>query len=50
YMKEKNRLSLKSLNIYTMDRGVTGTIELRYKIITEWKAVRVDFQNNCAFI
>ncbi|CEG78601.1 hypothetical protein RMATCC62417_13180 [Rhizopus microsporus] len=26
------------------------TIELRYKIITKWKATRIDFQKNCVFI
>jgi thymidine kinase len=33
-----------------MDRDVTRTIELRYKIITEWKAAGADFQKNCVFI
>ncbi|ORE06297.1 hypothetical protein BCV72DRAFT_207675 [Rhizopus microsporus var. microsporus] len=50
HMKEKIRLSLKNSSIYIMDRDVTRTIELRYKIITEWKAVGVDFQKNCVFI
>jgi|JXWR01.1.fsa_nt_gb hypothetical protein len=27
-----------------MDRDIERTIQLRYKMITEWKAVGVDFQ------
>ena len=49
-MKEKIRLFLKSSSVHTMDRDATRNIEFRYKIITEWKAAGVDFQNNCVFI
>ncbi|GAA5811948.1 hypothetical protein MFLAVUS_005395 [Mucor flavus] len=47
HMTEKIRLSLKNSSLYTMDRDITRTTELRYKIITEWKAAGVDFQKNC---
>jgi hypothetical protein len=50
YMIKKIRLSLKNSSLYTMDRDTNRTIWLLYKIITEWKAVGVDFQKNCVFI
>lgn len=50
HMKEEIRLSLENSSIYTMDRDVTRTIELRYKIMTEWRVAGVDFQKNCMFI
>jgi hypothetical protein len=36
HVKEKIRLSLKNSSIYTMDRDVTRTIELRYKMESGW--------------
>lgn len=50
HMKEKVRLALKSSSIYPMDKDATRIIGLHYKIITECKAVEVDFQNNSVFI
>jgi hypothetical protein len=33
-----------------LERDAPRTIELRFNIITQWKAAGVDFQGNCVFI
>lgn len=49
-MKEKVRLSLKSLHTNTMQLDATRIIRPRFNIITEWKAVGMGFQKICVFI
>ncbi|KAI9366616.1 hypothetical protein BD770DRAFT_294538, partial [Pilaira anomala] len=50
YMKEKVRLSLKSLHTNTMQLDAARIIKPRFNIITEWKAVGMGFQKSCVFI
>lgn len=49
-MVEKIRLSLKDSHVYTMERDAKRTLDLRFNVITAWKAAGVDFQTNCVFM
>jgi hypothetical protein len=50
HMTTKCALSLEDTKPYTIERDATGTLNLRFDIIVEWKAAGVDFQKNCAFM
>lgn len=50
HITEKCSLSLKQASKYTLERDSSRTIELRHKIVTEWRVNGVDFQKNCVFI
>lgn len=39
-----------SARIYTKDRDTPRTLNLRFKVITQWKVVGVDFMTNCVFM
>lgn len=50
HMKTKCVLSLKGTEIYTMGRNADRTLNLRFDIVSQWKAAGVDFQKNFLFI
>lgn len=50
FITEKCAMSLKQATVYTAERDSSRTIELRHKIVSEWKAAGVDFKKNCVFI
>jgi transposase len=50
HLKEKCHMSLKQTSKYTLERDVARTLNLRFQVITEWKAAGVDFQRNCVFV
>jgi hypothetical protein len=50
YITEKCAISLKQATKYTMERDAPRMIELRFNIVSEWRAAGVDFQRNCVFV
>ncbi|CEP10623.1 hypothetical protein [Parasitella parasitica] len=50
HIVEKCALSLKQASKYTAERDAPRKIKLRFDIITQWKAVGVDFKRNCVFV
>lgn len=50
HIREKCFLSLKQASKYTAERDSQRTLDLRYHMITQWKAVGVDFLKNCVFV
>ena len=50
HIREKCALSLKQATKYTAERDSPRTLQLRFDIITQWKANGVDFKNNCVFV
>jgi hypothetical protein len=50
HMTTKRALSLKDTKPYTIKRYATRTLNLRFNIITQWKAAGTDFQKNCVFM
>jgi hypothetical protein len=43
-------VSLKQASEKTLETDATWTIQLRYKIVNEWKAIGVHFQKNCVSV
>lgn len=50
HIREKCALSLKQASKYTAERDAPRTLNLRFDIITQWKAAGVDYQKNCVFV
>jgi transposase len=50
HLKQKCHMSFKQASKYTMERDAVRTLDLRFKVIAEWKAADVDFQKNCVFV
>lgn len=50
HIREKCALSLKQATKYTAERDSPRTIQLRFDIITQWKAARVNYRENCVFV
>ncbi|KAG2213333.1 hypothetical protein INT45_013200 [Circinella minor] len=50
HIREKCALSLKQATKYTAERDSPRTLQLRFDIITQWKANGVDFKTNCVFV
>ena len=50
HIREKCALSLKQATKYTAERDAPRTLQLRFDIITQWKAIEVDFKSNCVFV
>ncbi|CEP15290.1 hypothetical protein [Parasitella parasitica] len=50
HIREKCALTLKQATKYTAERDSPRTLQLRFDIITQWKAAGVDFQKNCVFV
>ena len=50
HMVEKIRLFLKDSHVYTMERDAKRTLDLRFNVVTAWKAAGFDFQTNCVFM
>lgn len=50
YIREKCAISLKQATKYTLEQDTPRTIELRYNIVSQWKAAGVNFRENCVFI
>lgn len=47
HVVEKIRLSLIDLHVYTMDKDVERTPDLRFNVIIPWKSAGVDLQTDC---
>jgi transposase len=50
HIREKCSISLKQATKYTVERDAPRTIELRFNIITQWRAAGVNFNENCVFV
>ncbi|KAI9469859.1 MAG: hypothetical protein EXX96DRAFT_456899, partial [Benjaminiella poitrasii] len=50
YIREKCALSLKQAIKYTAERDSPRTLQLRFDIITQWKAAGVSYRENCVFV
>lgn len=50
HIQEKYTVSLKQTIKYTLERDAPKTIELRFNVISRWKAAGVNFQENCMFV
>lgn len=50
HIREKCCISLKQASKYTAERDSPRTLDLRRHIVTQWKAVSVNFLKNCVFI
>lgn len=49
-IREKCALSSKQATKYTADRDAPMTIQLRFKVATQWKAAGINFQKDCVFV
>lgn len=50
HIREKCALSLKQATKNTVERDTTKTIQLRFDIVTQWKAAGDNYQSNCVFV
>ncbi|KAI9359852.1 hypothetical protein BD770DRAFT_311060, partial [Pilaira anomala] len=37
-------------SLYNEERNAERTLRLRHEVVSKWKEIGVDFQNNCVFI
>lgn len=42
--------SLKKSSLYNEERDAERTLCLRHEVISKWKEIGIDFQNNCVFV
>ncbi|CEP19269.1 hypothetical protein [Parasitella parasitica] len=50
HIREKCSISLKQATKYTAKRNAPRTLELRFNIVSQWKAAGVSFGENCVFV
>jgi hypothetical protein len=50
HIREECATSLKQATKYTIEQDTPRTIELRYNIVSQWKAAGVNFRENCVFV
>jgi cbb3-type cytochrome oxidase cytochrome c subunit len=50
YIREKCSLSLKQATKSAQERDTQRAIELRFYIFSQWKAIDINFRENCVFV
>lgn len=50
HIADKCCITLKQATKYTMERDALRTVELRFSIVSQWKAAGVNFSENCVFV